>query len=156
MTVRQKVLGRSVLTAKCPYGKVSSRRKVVTAKYHHGDVSLRLSVRTAKRHTAKSSTAKSQVTEKNGWVNFYTENSSANQQKQAAALCCIIFPLSKTGHSDRFLNETCQNANLQATIFLPKLENKSCQNMFVLHLRLNFQTFYTVNFYINTPIKCGN
>ena len=47
MSIRQKVSRWSVLTAKCPYGKVSSRRDFLTGKCPYGEVSVRRTVRTA-------------------------------------------------------------------------------------------------------------
>ena len=67
MSVRQKVsrrniqlsIRRSVLTAKCPHGRVCSRSHVLTTKSPYGEVSVRRSVRTANCFTAKCPTAKS-------------------------------------------------------------------------------------------------
>ena len=59
MSVRQKVSRWSVLTAKCPHGKVSLLRGVLIAKYPYGKMSVLRSVRTVKYPTAKCPSAKS-------------------------------------------------------------------------------------------------
>ena len=57
-SLRRNVRTAKRITAKCPYGEVSSRRTVLTAKCPYGEVSARQSVRTAKFPTAKCPTTK--------------------------------------------------------------------------------------------------